>query len=49
MFKPKTDCFAYKDGECKALTDTYCAKEEKECHFYKKRETVEEDVESEEE
>ena len=29
----KTDCFAYKKGNCTALNDLYCAKEK--CSFYK--------------
>lgn len=29
----KTDCFAYKNNNCTALTDLYCAKEK--CNFYK--------------
>lgn len=25
-FEPKTDCWAYADGGCQILTDTYCKK-----------------------
>lgn len=31
-----TDCLAYKRGECRALDDLYCRKEE--CNFYKWKE-----------
>lgn len=31
----KKDCFAYKNNNCTALNDLYCAKEK--CSFYKTR------------
>ena len=35
-FEIKTDCFAFKGGQCMALTDLYCTKEK--CSFYKSKE-----------
>ena len=29
----KKDCFAWKEGSCKVLNETYCKKEE--CSFYR--------------
>lgn len=33
--KRKTECFAYKDGECTALSGLYCDN----CRFYKRKGT----------
>ena len=33
---PLVECMAYRNGECKALDDLYCKKEE--CNFYKWKE-----------
>jgi hypothetical protein len=35
-FEVKKDCFAFKNGDCIALNDLYCAKEK--CSFYKSKE-----------
>lgn len=37
------ECFAYKQGECDALIEPFCAKEK--CKFYKHKDTYKEELE----